>query len=106
MPRPSTVSTSSASSEASRIAGGGRLLGQLDQGAGVVEGGPQRLELVEVGRDPPQLLGDGSGVVGVVPEVRASHRVLELGPAHLELLAPEVALGLGQPLPQRFELEL
>ena len=81
-----------------------RLLGQLEQRPGVVEGSAQTVELLEIGRHPAELLGDGAGVVGVVPQVGARHLGLELGPSHLELLAPEVALGLGQPLPQRFEL--
>ena len=46
---------------------GGRLLGQLEQGVGVVERGAEGVELVEIGRDPPQLPSDGARVVGVVP---------------------------------------
>ena len=83
---------------------GGGLLGQLEQRRGVLERAAQRVELVEVGRDASEFLGDGARVVGVVPEIGPGHLGLEFGAAHFELLAPEVALGLGQPLPQRFEL--
>ena len=52
----------------------------------------------------PSSLGDRSGVVLVVPEVGPGDLGLELGPAGLELLPPQVALGLGQPVPQGLEL--
>ena len=80
------------------------LLGQLEQRPGVLERAAQRVELVEIGGHPAQLLGDRPRVVGVVPQVGLCHLRLELGPPDLELLAPQVALGLGQPLPQRLEL--
>ena len=52
----------------------------------------------------PSSRGDGAGVVRVVPEVGPGHLGLELGPAGLELVPAQVALGLGQPVPQRLEL--
>ena len=52
----------------------------------------------------PSSLVTDAGVVRVVPQVRAGHLGLELGPADLELVAAEVALGLGQAVPERREL--
>ena len=83
---------------------GGGFLGELEQCLRVLERAAQRLELVQIGGDPPQLLGHRACVVGVVPEIGPGHLGLELDPSDLELVAPEIALGLGQPLPQRSEL--
>jgi hypothetical protein len=81
-----------------------RLVGQFQQGAGVFQRRAESVELVEVVGDPAQFPGDRAGVVLVVPEVGLGHLGLELGPAGLELLPAQVALGLGEPIPQGGEL--
>ena len=82
----------------------GRLLRQFQQGAGIVEGGAEPLELAEVVGDAAQFPGDRAGVVLVVPQVGLGHLGLELGPAGLELLPAQVALGLGQAVPEGGDL--
>ena len=45
----------------------------------------------------PSSVVTAAALSGVVPQVGSRRLGLELGPALLELLEPEVALGLGQP---------
>jgi hypothetical protein len=83
---------------------GGRFLAQLEQCLRVLERAAQRVELFQVSGDPPEFLGDGARIVSVVPEIGPGHFGLQFDSSDLELVAPEVALGFGQPLPQRSEL--
>ena len=78
---------------------GGGLLAELEQRLRVLERAAQSVELVEIGGDPSELLGHRTRVVGVVPQIGSAHFCLELDTADFEFVAPEVALGLGQPLP-------